>query len=140
MTRPMPLALPTLNAILNSLSALLLVLGFVFIKQKKIAQHRACMLGALGVSTAFLISYVIHHWQVGSVPFKGTGALRALYFAILIPHVLLAIAVVPLALTTVSRGLKGQVDRHKRLARVTLPIWLFVSVSGVAVYLMLYQM
>lgn len=140
MTRPMPLALPTLNAILNSLSALLLVLGFVFIKQKKIAQHKACMLGALGVSTAFLISYVIHHWQVGSVPFKGAGALRALYFAILIPHVLLAIAVVPLALTTISRGLKGQVDRHKRLARVTLPIWLFVSVSGVAVYLMLYQM
>ncbi|HEX2873780.1 MAG TPA: DUF420 domain-containing protein [Polyangiaceae bacterium] len=140
MTRPMPLALPTLNAILNSLSALLLVLGFVFIKQKKIAQHRACMLGALGVSTAFLISYLIHHWQVGSVPFKGTGAWRALYFAILIPHVLLAIAVVPLALTTISRGLKSQVERHKRLARVTLPIWLFVSVSGVAVYLMLYQM
>lgn len=140
MTRPMPLALPTLNAILNSLSALLLVLGFVFIKQKKIAAHRACMLGALGVSTVFLACYLVHHWQVGSVPFKGTGALRALYFAILIPHVLLAIAVVPLALTTISRGLKGQVDRHKRLARVTLPIWLFVSVSGVAVYLMLYQM
>ena len=130
----------TLNAILNSLSALLLVLGFVFIKQKKIPQHRACMLGALGVSTVFLACYVVHHWQVGSVPFKGTGALRALYFAILIPHVLLAIAVVPLALTTISRGLKGQVERHKRLARVTLPIWLFVSVSGVAVYLMLYQM
>lgn len=140
MTRPMPLALPTLNAILNSLSALLLVLGFVFIKQKKIAAHRACMLGALGVSTVFLACYVIHHWQVGSVPFKGTGALRALYFAILVPHVLLAIAVVPLALTTISRGLKNQVERHKRLARVTLPIWLFVSVSGVAVYLMLYQM
>lgn len=136
----MPLALPTLNALLNTLSALLLVLGFVFIKQKKIAQHRACMLGALGVSTVFLACYLVHHWQVGSVPFKGSGALRALYFAILIPHVLLAITVVPLALTTISRGLKGQVDRHKRLARVTLPIWLFVSVSGVVVYLMLYQM
>ncbi len=136
----MPLALPTLNALLNSLSALLLVLGFVFIKQKKIALHRACMLGALGVSTVFLACYLVHHWQVGSVPFKGKGALRALYFAILIPHVLLAIAVVPLALTTISRGLKGQLDRHKRLARVTLPIWLFVSVSGVAVYLMLYRM
>jgi len=136
----MPLPLPTLNAILNTISALLLVSGFVFIKQKKIAQHRACMLGALGVSTAFLISYVIHHWQVGSVPFKGTGALRLVYFAILIPHVLLAIAVVPLALTTVSRALKGRVEQHRRLARVTLPIWLFVSVSGVAVYLMLYQM
>ena len=140
MTRLMPLGLPTLNALLNTLSALLLVLGFVFIKQKKIAQHRACMLGALGVSTVFLGCYLVHHWQVGSVPFKGTGALRALYFAILIPHVLLAITVVPLALTTISRGLKGQVDRHRRIARVTLPIWLFVSVSGVAVYLMLYQM
>ena len=136
----MPLALPTLNAILNSLSGLLLVLGYVFIKQKKIAQHRACMLAAFGVSTAFLISYLIHHWQVGSVRFKGPAGLRPLYFAILIPHVLLATAVVPLALTTISRGLKMNVAKHKPLARVTLPIWLFVSVSGVLVYLMLYQM
>jgi putative membrane protein len=108
----MPLALPTLNAILNSLAGVLLVLGFVFIKQKKIAQHRACMLAAL----------------------------RPVYFAILIPHVLLAISVVPLALTTISRGLKGRLVKHRQLARVTLPIWLFVSVSGVVVYLMLYQM
>lgn len=136
----MPLALPTLNAILNSLAGLLLVLGFVFIKQKKVAQHRACMLAAFGVSSLFLVSYVIHHWRVGSVPFKGTGALRFVYFAILIPHVLLAISVVPLALTTISRGLKGRVEQHRRIARVTLPVWLFVSVSGVAVYLMLYQM
>ncbi|RYZ03685.1 MAG: DUF420 domain-containing protein [Myxococcales bacterium] len=132
--------LPAVNAILNSISALLLVLGFVFIKQKKIAQHRACMLSALGVSAVFLVCYVIHHAQVGSVPFKGSGALRYLYFAILIPHVLLAAAVVPLALVTVSRGLKGRVDKHKRIARVTLPVWLFVSVSGVVVYLMLYQL
>jgi uncharacterized membrane protein YozB (DUF420 family) len=137
---PMPLALPTLNAILNSLSGVLLVLGFVFIKQKKIAQHKACMLAAFGVSTAFLISYLIHHWQVGSVPFKGPAGLRPVYFAILIPHVLLAITVVPLALTTISRGLKMNVQKHRPLARVTLPIWLFVSVSGVVVYLMLYQM
>jgi len=136
----MPLALPTLNAILNSLAGLLLVLGFVFIKQKKIAQHKACMLAAFGVSTVFLASYLIHHWQVGSVPFKGPAALRPVYFAILIPHVLLAITVVPLALTTISRGLKMNVQKHKQLARVTLPIWLFVSVSGVVVYLMLYQM
>jgi uncharacterized membrane protein YozB (DUF420 family) len=136
----MPLALPTLNAILNSLAALLLVLGFVFIKQKKVAQHRTCMLAAFGVSCLFLVSYVIHHARVGSVPFQGTGALRLVYFAILVPPVLLAISVVPLALTTISRALKGQVERHKPIARVTLPIWLFVSVSGVVVYLMLYQM
>ena len=136
----MPLALPTLNAILNSLAGLLLVLGFVFIKQKKIAQHKACMLAAFGVSTVFLASYLIHHGQVGSVPFKGPAALRPVYFAILIPHVLLAITVVPLALTTISRGLKMNVQKHRQLARVTLPIWLFVLVSGVVVYLMLYQM
>jgi uncharacterized membrane protein YozB (DUF420 family) len=142
------MALPTLNAILNSGSALLLLLGFVFIKQGKVAQHRACMLAAFGVSCAFLVSYVIHHLRVGSVPFRGPAALRPIYFAILIPHVLLAISVVPLAVTTISRGLKTQVseasqasvERHRRLARVTLPIWLFVSVSGVAVYLMLYRM
>jgi uncharacterized membrane protein YozB (DUF420 family) len=134
------MVLPAVNAILNSTAAVLLVLGFVFIKQKKIAQHRACMLAAFGVSTVFLVCYLVHHAQVGSVPFKGTGALRFVYFAILVPHVLLAIAVVPMALLSISRGLKGNVEKHKPLARVTLPVWLFVSVSGVAVYLMLYQM
>lgn len=134
------LSLPTLNAVLNSLAGLLLLLGFVFIKQKKVAQHRACMLAAFGVSAAFLVSYLVHHAQVGSVPFKGPAALRPVYFAILIPHVILAASVVPLALTTIYRGLKGNVEKHKPLARVTLPIWLFVSVSGVVVYLMLYQM
>jgi uncharacterized membrane protein YozB (DUF420 family) len=134
------MVLPAINAILNSTAAVLLVLGFVFIKQKKIAQHRACMLAAFGVSAVFLVCYLVHHAQVGSVPFKGTGALRLVYFAILVPHVLLAIAVVPMALVSIARGLKGNVAKHKPLARVTLPIWLFVSVSGVAVYLMLYQM
>jgi putative membrane protein len=136
----MPLALPTLNAILNSTAAVLLLVGFLFMKQKKIAQHRACMLAAFAVSSAFLVSYVIHHLRVGSVPFRGPAALRPVYFAILIPHVLLAIAVVPMALTTIYRGLKGNVVKHRALARVTFPIWLFVSVSGVVVYLMLYQM
>ena len=136
----MPLGLPTLNAILNSTAAVLLLLGFVFIKQKKVALHRACMLAAFLVSCVFLVSYVVHHLRVGSVPFKGPPALRPIYFAILIPHVLLAITVVPLALTTISRGLKGNIERHRPLARVTLPIWLFVSVSGVVVYLMLYRM
>lgn len=134
------MVLPAVNAILNSTAAVLLLLGFVFIKQKKIAQHRACMLGAFGVSTLFLVCYVIHHLQVGSVPFKGSAALRPVYYAILVPHVLLAMTVVPLALVTLSRGLKGRVEKHRPLARVTLPVWLFVSVSGVAVYLMLYQM
>jgi len=132
--------LPAVNAVLNTTSALLLVLGFVFIRQKKIAQHRACMLAAFGVSTVFLACYLVHHYRVGSVPFRGRGALRVLYFAILVPHVLLAAAVVPMALTTIYRGLKGNVVKHKPLARVTLPVWLFVSVSGVVVYLMLYQM
>lgn len=132
--------LPTLNALLNSLSAVLLVLGFVFIKQKKVALHRRCMQAAFVVSCVFLVSYVIHHARVGSVPFRGSAALRPVYFAILVPHVLLAAAVVPLAITTISRGLKGNVAKHKPLARVTLPVWLFVSVSGVVVYLMLYQM
>lgn len=132
--------LPTLNAVLNSLAGVLLVLGFVFIKQKKIALHRACMLAAFGVSTVFLVSYLIHHARVGSVPFTGPVYLRPIYYAILVPHVLLAAAVVPMALVTISRGLKGNVLKHKPLARVTLPVWLFVSVSGVVVYLMLYQM
>ena len=136
----MPLSLPTLNALLNSTAAVLLLLGFVCIKRKKVALHRACMLAAFVVSCVFLVCYVIHHLQVGSVPFRGPRALRPIYFAILIPHVLLAIAVVPLALTTISRGLNGNIVKHRPLARVTLPIWLFVSVSGVVVYLMLYRL
>jgi uncharacterized membrane protein YozB (DUF420 family) len=136
----MPLALPTVNALLNSTAGVLLLLGFAAIKQKKIALHRACMLAAFVVSCVFLVCYVIHHLQVGSVPFRGPAALRPVYFAILVPHVLLAIAVVPLALTTISRGLKGNIAKHRPLARVTLPIWLFVSVSGVVVYLMLYRL
>jgi uncharacterized membrane protein YozB (DUF420 family) len=136
----MPLALPTVNALLNSTATVLLVLGFVFIKQKKIAQHRACMLGAVGVSALFLVCYLIHHAQVGSVPFRGPAALRPIYYAILIPHVILAATVVPMALVTVRRALKGNIEKHRPLARVTLPIWVFVSVSGVVVYLMLYQL
>lgn len=136
----MPIGLPTLNALLNSTAGVLLLLGFVSIKQKKVALHRACMLAAFVVSCVFLVCYVIHHLQVGSVPFRGPRALRPVYFAILIPHVLLAITVVPLALVTISRGLKGNIARHRPLARVTLPIWLFVSVSGVVVYLMLYRL
>ncbi len=131
--------LPAINAVLNTISACLLVVGFVFIKRKNIEAHRKCMLAAFGVSSVFLVSYLVHHYQVGSVPFRGTGALRTLYFVILIPHVILAAALVPLALLTIRHGLRRDVPRHRSLARVTHPIWLFVSVSGVVVYLMLYQ-
>lgn len=132
--------LPTLNALLNSTSAVLLLLGFWAIKQRRVTLHRACMLSAFVVSCLFLIFYVVHHAQVGSVPFRGPSALRPVYYGILIPHVLLAAAVVPLAIVTLSRGLAAKLDRHRRIARWTLPIWLFVSVSGVVVYLMLYRL
>ncbi len=132
--------LPTLNAILNTASALCLVAGYVFIKQRRIPQHRFAMLSACIISALFLVSYLIHHAQVGSVPFQGTGFARTLYFLILIPHILLAAALVPMAIVTLKRGLGGDFERHRPLARVTLPVWLYVSVSGVVVYLMLYQL
>jgi putative membrane protein len=133
---PTPLA--TLNAVLNGGAALLLAVGFYFIKRRNMLAHRRCMLGAFALSSLFLISYLLHHAQVGSVPYKGEGAMRILYFAILIPHVLLAAVVVPLALLTIYRGWTTRYDRHKKVARITLPVWLYVSLSGVAVYLMLY--
>jgi putative membrane protein len=132
--------LPAVNACLNGLSLLLLLTGFFFIRRKNIAAHKKCMLAALGVSSVFLVCYLVHHAQVGSVAFRHTGWLRSVYFVILVPHVVLAAAVVPMALVTITRGLKLQVEQHRRLARVTLPVWLFVSMSGIVVYLMLYQM
>ncbi len=130
--------LPHLNATLNAISAVLLVVGFSFIKAKRIDAHRRAMLAACVTSALFLLSYVVYHAQVGSKPFPGTGFERTLYFAILIPHVLLAAAVLPLALVTLGRGLRRDDTRHRRIARWTLPIWLFVSVTGVIVYGMLY--
>ena len=138
----MPLSLsdlPTVNATLNAISAVLLVTAWFFIKTRRIAAHRLCMILAFSTSALFLISYVIYHAQVGSRPFPGTGAIRAVYYAILIPHVILAAAVLPLAIITLRRGLRRDDIRHRRIARVTLPLWLFVSVTGVIVYLMLYQ-
>ena len=132
--------LPALNATLNGISGILLVTGYVFIRRKQWRAHRACMISAVVMSALFLTSYVIYHAQVGSVPFKGTGWIRTVYFAVLIPHVILAAAMVPPVLITVSRGLSGRYDKHRRIARWTLPVWLFVSVTGVIVYLMLYQM
>ena len=130
--------LPTLNALLNASSAVLLVSGFLLIRRGKRDLHRRAMLGATGFSVAFLVSYVIYHVQVGSIPFTGTGGVRPLYFAILIPHIILAVVNVPLVIVTLRRGLKGMYALHKPLARKTLAVWLYVSVTGVIVYLMLY--
>jgi len=130
--------LPTLNASLNALCTVLLLIAYAHIRARRIEQHRKTMLAAFATSVLFLISYVIYHAQVGSKPYPGTGVLRTIYFTILIPHVILAAAVVPLALMTLRRGLKRDDARHRAIARWTLPIWLFVSVTGVIVYLMLY--
>lgn len=132
--------LPALNASLNAISFVLLVTGYYFIRRKQWRKHRACMLAAVTVSALFLTSYVIYHAQVGSVPFKGTGWIRTVYFAVLIPHVILAAGLVPPILVTVSRGLSAKYDKHRRIARWTLPLWLYVSITGVIVYLMLYRM
>ena len=132
--------LPALNATLNGTAACLLLIGYRFIRRGQIRQHRATMLAACAVSTAFLTSYLIYHAHVGSKPFPGHGPIRPVYLTILLTHVVLAAAVVPLALITVIRGLRGRFDRHRASARWTFPIWLYVSVTGVVVYLMLYQM
>jgi uncharacterized membrane protein YozB (DUF420 family) len=132
--------LPLLNASLNATSAVLLVLGYTFIRQRRIRLHRACMISACVVSALFLTSYVVYHANVGSKHFPGTGPIRTVYFAILITHVILAAAVPPLALITLIRGLRARFDRHVAIARWTLPIWLYVSVTGVVVYVMLYRL
>ena len=132
--------LPALNATLNALSFVLLVTGYYFIRTKQWRKHRACMISALIVSGLFLTSYVIYHSRVGSVPFQKTGWIRTVYFAVLIPHVILAALMVPPVIVTVSRALSARYDKHRRIARWTLPIWLYVSITGVIVYLMLYQM
>ena len=132
--------LPSVNAALNSLSAILLVGGYLFIKSRNIKAHKACMLSAFASSILFLASYLIYHYQVGSVPFKGQGGIRLVYFTILLTHTILATTVVPLALVTLFRAFKERFDAHRRIARWTFPIWLYVSVTGVIVYWMLYRM
>ena len=130
--------LPAVNTVLNGTSALLLTVGYACIRRKRVIAHKTCMATAFVVSSLFLVTYLIHHYRVGSVPFAGEGWLRGVYFSVLIPHVVLAALVVPLALTTIHHGLTSRFDKHVRIARWTLPIWLYVSVSGVAVYWMLY--
>ena len=132
--------LPHLNALLNATSAVFLVVGWVFIHRGHAGAHKRCMIAALTCSAVFLTSYVIYHANAGSRPFPGVGFVRVTYFAILITHVVLAAAILPLALVTATRGLRSQFDRHVRIARWTLPIWLYVSVTGVIIYLMLYQL
>jgi uncharacterized membrane protein YozB (DUF420 family) len=129
-----------LNASLNATSAVLLTSGFIMIRRRRIQAHRACMLSAFFVSTAFLISYVTYHIRVGNVLFQGQGWIRPIYFTLLISHITLAIVILPLALITLSRALREQFDRHRRIARWTLPLWLYVSVTGVIVYIMLYHL
>jgi uncharacterized membrane protein YozB (DUF420 family) len=130
--------LPHLNAALNATSAVLLLIGWRYIKGGHVAAHRRCMIAACVTSALFFTSYVVYHAQIGSRPFPGTGFLRALYFSILVPHVLLAAAVVPLAIITLRRGLRRDDARHRRIAKRTFPVWMFVSVTGVVVYVMLY--
>lgn len=132
--------LPVLNASLNALATVFLVAGWIMIRQRRREAHRLCMLSAVGVSAAFLASYLVYHFNVGSVPFQKQGAIRVVYFTILITHVILAVAIVPMILLSLSRALSARFDQHRRIARWTLPLWLYVSVTGVVVYVMLYQM
>lgn len=132
--------LPTLNAILNSISAILLTIGYVFIKQKNRNAHRACMVAAFATSSLFLLSYLIYHYNVGSVKFQGQGTVRLIYFAILLTHTVLAVVIVPLIFVTFARALKENFSKHRAIARWTLPLWLYVSVTGVVVYVMLYHL
>jgi uncharacterized membrane protein YozB (DUF420 family) len=131
--------LPAVNATLNAVSGLLLLVGYLFIRARRIDSHRRCMIAAFATSSLFLVCYIVYHAQVGSVRFTRQGFVRPLYFTILVTHVTLAAAVLPLALVTLSRGLKGRYAQHIRIARWTLPIWLYVSVTGVLVYILLYQ-
>jgi putative membrane protein len=132
-------ALPAVNATLNGLAGVLLLAGYVQIRRKKVAAHRACMLAAFSVSALFLASYLTYHAQAGSTAFRGQGWIRPVYFLTLLTHIVLAAAIVPMAVVTLRRGWRGDVARHRALARRTLPLWMYVSVTGVAIYWMLYH-
>lgn len=131
---------PALNASLNGTATVLLTAGFIFIRRKNLAAHRAAMLSAFAVSVAFLVCYVTYHLRAGAhTPFGGTGFIRGVYFAMLISHILLAMTIVPLILVTLTLAWRGRFDRHRQWARWTFPLWYYVSVTGVLVYLFLYQ-
>lgn len=133
-------SLPTLNALLNATSAIFLAGGYYFIRKRKERLHRLCMLSACGVTIAFLVSYLTYHIQVGSVRFRHQGWIRPVYFGILTSHTILAVVIVPLVILTLSRALKARFDRHKKIAHWTLPLWFYVSVTGVVIYGMLYHL
>ena len=135
-----PGALATVNALLNGGAAVFLLTGYAFIRKRKIKAHRTCMVTAFLLSSLFLVAYLFHHAQAGSVPFRHEGWIRGVYFAVLVPHVTLAVVIVPLALFTIYRGWTERIEKHREIARWTLPLWLYVSVSGVVVYLMLYHL
>jgi putative membrane protein len=131
--------LPAVNASLNSICTVLLVAGFVFIKRERKKAHMICMIGALVVSAVFLGSYLFYHYEVGSVKFTHEGMARPIYFVILISHILLAMVLAPMVIVTVIPAIRERFDRHRKIARWTWPIWMYVSITGVIVYLMLYQ-
>jgi uncharacterized membrane protein YozB (DUF420 family) len=132
--------LPALNAVLNATSGLLIAAGWVLIRRGHRVAHKRVMLAAVACSALFLVSYLTYHYHVGSVRFQGQGPIRTVYFSILLTHTILAAAIVPLVLITVSHGLRERFDRHRRIARITLPLWAYVSVTGVVIYWMLYRM
>ena len=132
--------LPALNAMLNGVAAVFLVAGYMCIRRRRIQAHRGSMLAAVAASALFLTSYLIYHANAGSRPFTGTGPLRAVYFFILLTHIVLAAAIVPMVLMTLTRALQARFDRHAAIARRTLPLWLYVSVTGVVIYVMLYRL
>jgi len=131
--------LPAVNATLNGISGILLVIAYALIRARRIEQHRKVMIAAFAASSLFLVCYVVYHAQVGSVRFTRQGFVRPIYFTILVTHVVLAAVVLPMAIITLSRGLKGRYAQHRRIARWTFPIWLYVSITGVLVYVLLYQ-
>ncbi len=131
--------LPTINAILNATSGVLIIIGYVMIRRGKVNAHRACMIGAVSASVIFLISYIIYHFNVGATRFAGTGWTRPFYFTVLISHTILAVVLAPVVVVTLRRALKGDFTRHLKIARWTFPIWVYVSITGVLVYFMLYH-
>ena len=136
----MLLWLPTINATLNGIAFLLLLTGYIAIRRKNVHFHRACMISAFAVSTAFLVCYLIYHFNVLSKKFEGPNYLRAVYFLVLVPHIILAVVMLPMIFVTFRRALSARFDAHKRIARPTLAIWMYVSITGVIVYLMLYHL
>ncbi|HEY7161337.1 MAG TPA: DUF420 domain-containing protein [Acidobacteriota bacterium] len=132
--------LPTVNAVLNSLSAIFLTIGYIFIRQKKIMIHRFFMIAAFITSVLFLISYLTYHFQAKITKFPEVGWVKTLYLSILLTHTVLAAAVPILAIITLSRALRGRYESHRKIARWTYPIWLYVSVTGVIIYVMLYHL